>query len=116
MYCPKCRLAFEGERCPKCKKTRTSPPRPDDPCFLTEVAPVWNGMLKDVLDQNGIPALCESTMGAGMAMQAGSMFERFRFFVRYEDLPDASALVDALFRAPIEAEQPEESETPGQEG
>ena len=109
MYCPKCRLAFEGERCPKCKKTRTEQPLPDDLCFLTETGPVWNGMLKDVLDQNGIPALCESTIGAGMAMQTGSMFEKFRFFVRFEDLQKASGIVDELFRAPA-ADEPEDPE------
>ncbi len=102
MYCPKCRIAFEGERCPKCRKERTTPPQPDDLCFLTETGHVWNGMLKDVLGQNGIPALCESTLGAGLAMQAGTIFEKFRFYVRYEDLPKASALVDGLFHAPSE--------------
>ncbi len=107
MYCAMCRMAFEGERCPKCGKSRAALPRPDDLCFLTETGPVWNGMLKDVLEQNGIPALCESTLGAGLAMQAGTIFEKFRFYVRFEDLPKASELVDGLFRAPAETD-PEE--------
>ena len=102
MYCERCRRLFEGDVCPECRKDRHArEPRAEDPCFLTETDPVFGGMLRDVLAQNGIPALSASTIGAGMAARAGSMFERIRFHVRCEDLERASGLVRALFDAPI---------------
>ena len=70
---------------------------PDTICFLTEVDKVWDGMLEDVLKQNGIPALCKSTMGAGLAARAGSMLERIRFYVRYEHLAKAKEIIEELF-------------------
>ena len=36
-------------------------------------------------------------MGAGMAIKVGSMLDRGRFYVMYEKLPDAQAVVDELF-------------------
>ena len=81
-------------------------PSPDTICFLTEVDAVWGGMLEDVLKQNGIPTLCKSTMGAGLAAKAGSMLERIRFYVRYEHLPKAKEIVEALF--PTSAPQGED--------
>ena len=81
-------------------------PAPDTICFLTEVDAVWGGMLEDVLKQNGIPTLCKSTMGAGLAAKAGSMLERIRFYVRYEHLPKAKEIVEALF--PTSAPQGED--------
>ena len=102
MYCPQCLVLFDGkERCPVCAGRKIREPLPEDPCFLTETDPVFGGMLRDVLAQNGIPALSASTIGAGMAARAGSMFERIRFHVRCEDLERASGLVRALFDAPI---------------
>ena len=76
-------------------------PAPDTICFLTEVDAVWGGMLEDVLKQNGIPTLCKSTMGAGLAAKAGSMLERIRFYVRYEHLPKARKIVEALFPSSV---------------
>ena len=97
MYCSRCRRIVDAAPCPLCGNKKTAPPLPDDICFLTEVDSVWSGMLEDVLKQNGIPALQSSTIGAGMAMKTGSMFERIRFFVRYEHLAQASEIADSLF-------------------
>lgn len=97
MYCEKCRHVFEGERCPNCKKGRERPVRPEDPCFLTEKAAPWNGMLADVLQQNGIPFLTDGRMGAGLAVQVGGMLESSRFYVRWDDFDRANAIVDELF-------------------
>ena len=101
MYCPNCRITFpEAARCPVCggKKVRAS--LPEDICFLTEVPPVFGGMLKDVLEQNEIPVLSKSSIGAGMAMRAGSMFERIKLYVRYDDLQRATEIVNELLNAP----------------
>ncbi len=101
MYCQNCKVAFDGnENCPVCGSPRIRPALPDDLCFLTDTDPFLGGMLKDVLEQNGIPALSNSTIGAGMAMRAGSMFERIKYFVRYEHLLKAKELVEELFNSP----------------
>ncbi len=101
MYCGKCKVAFDGNgNCPVCGSTKVRPPLPDDICFLTDTSPVLSGMLNDVLEQNGIPALSSSTIGAGMAMRAGSMFERVKYYVRYEHLSKAKQIAEELFNTP----------------
>ena len=97
LYCPACQLSFTGEeKCPSCGSRRIREVRPEDICFLTEVEPIPAGMLQDVLKQNGIPALTSSTVGAGMAMKAGAVFERIKFFVRQEHLEKAKELAAGL--------------------
>jgi len=101
MYCQHCRAAFDGnETCPVCGSRKIRPVLPEDICFLTEADPIPGMMLKGVLGQDGIPVLSSSTIGAGMAMRAGTMFERIRFFVRYEHLEQAKEIVEELFHSP----------------
>ena len=69
----------------------------DDLCFLTEKEQIWSGMLADVLKQKNIPFIQKSTMGAGMALRAGPMFETVRFYVLNEHLEEAKAIVEELF-------------------
>ena len=105
MYCQKCKTAFDGNgNCPVCGSPKVRPALPDDICYLTDADPVFGGMLNDVLGQNGIPALSSSSIGAGMATIAGSMFERVKYYVRYEHLLKAKEIVDELFNSPAEAE------------
>ena len=97
MYCERCRRLFEGDVCPECRKDRHArEPRAEDPCFLMERGAPWDGMLADVLAQNGIPHLSRSRMGAALGMRA-PMLQSTRFFVRYDDLERARALTEALF-------------------
>ena len=100
MYCAACRSLFEGEQCPTCGSKKVTEPSPEDICFLTEADPVWSIMLADVLKQHGIPSLSSSSIGAGMAMRAGSMFERVKFYVRFEHLEKGRAIVEELFESP----------------
>ena len=107
MYCENCHIVFDGNgRCPVCGNKKARQPVPEDICFLKETAPIPGAMLKDVLEQNGIPVLSSSTIGAGMAVRAGAMFERIRHFVRYDNLPEAKEIAEDLFR-------PEEGSDPG---
>ena len=71
----------------------------DGMCFLTEKDAVWAGMLSDVLKQHGVPFVKESSLGAGMAIRAGSLLETIRFFVPASHLAAAKDLVDELFAA-----------------
>ena len=66
-------------------------------CFLTEQSPVWQGMLADVLKQNKIPFVTESSKGAGMAIRTGSLNETIRFMVPNDRLEAAKILVEELF-------------------
>ncbi len=97
MYCRKCRRIFDGALCPECGKDKwIGTPNPEDPCFLTERGAPWDGMLKDVLDQNGIPHLDQSRMGAAIGQRA-PLLQSNRIYVRYDDLARANELVDELF-------------------
>jgi hypothetical protein len=101
MYCERCRIAFSGGgRCPVCGSKKLRLPQKEDFCFLTETDPMFGGMLKDVLEKNGIPVLSSSTLGAGMALRIGSILEHIRYYVPYGRLPEANELVEALFQAP----------------
>ena len=107
MYCEKCKLAFdETAKCPHCGSRKLRRPLPEDLCFLKETDPMFGGMLKDVLEQNDIPVLTSSTMGAGMAMRVGPMFDRIRFYVPYAHLSAATEIVGELFDTP-EGSDPE---------
>ena len=97
MYCEKCKRIFEEEKCPVCRHSRVRNPEPGDLCFLTEQDYVSSGILEDVLKQDGIPYLRKAVMGAGMAVKVGPMLDRGRFYVMYEKLPDARAVVEELF-------------------
>ncbi len=97
VYCGRCSIPFEGERCPVCGRKSAESVEPDDICFLTEKETIWSGMLADVLKQENIPFTQKNVMGAGMALRAGPMFERVRFYVFYKHLAQAKEIVDALF-------------------
>ena len=100
MYCPNCQIIFsEAVCCPVCGRKKVRESLPEDICFLTEVTPVFGGMLKDVLEQNEIPVLSNSNIGAGMAMRAGSMFERIKLYVRYDNLQRATEIVNELLNS-----------------
>ena len=97
MYCEKCCRIIEGDRCPVCRSRRVREEKPGDICLLTELDYVSSGILEDVLKQDGIPYLRKDVMGAGMAIKVGPMLDRGRFYVMYEKLTDAQAVVDELF-------------------
>ena len=101
MYCAKCQIVLEDEgRCPVCGNKKVREPLPEDICFLTEANPIQAGILKDLLEQDGIPVLSSSTIGAAMAMRGGTLFERIRCYVRYEHLPKARETA-SLFEASL---------------
>lgn len=97
MYCEKCKILFEGERCPGCRKPRGREAAADDLVFLTEKGQPWSGMLADVLGQHDIPFVTSGRLGAALAARVGSMLESQRFYVRYADLERANDIVDELF-------------------
>lgn len=103
MYCEKCCQAVEEASCPTCGSSRLREAKEKDPCFLTEQDFIHTGILEDILGQNSIPFLRKNVLGAGMAIKVGPMLERGRFYVPYELLPKAQALVNDFFSEEEEA-------------
>lgn len=100
LYCDNCRLAFGGSsRCPLCGNKDVRIPLPEDFCFLIEIKAMFADMLKSVLDDNNIPSLAPSTIGAGLRVRGGAMFDRIRFYVRYDNLQEAKEIADTMFGA-----------------
>lgn len=99
MYCEKCKLLFNDPSCPVCHNKKIRAPEVNDLCFLTEQEQIWSGMLEDVLKQDGIPTFMQSSLGAGMVLKAGGMFERIRFYVPFSYFEKAQQLVKDLFSA-----------------
>ena len=112
LYCLRCRHVFEDgeERCPFCRKRKIREVQSGDICFLEEKEPVLAGILEEILQQNGVDVLTESSIGAGLATIAGTMLELIRLYVRYEDLEKARELVDAYTHYDGEDPQDEESD------
>ena len=104
MYCEKCRRIIEADRCPVCKSRKIREPEAKDPCYLTEQDYISSGILEDMLKQNRIPHLKKDVMGAGMAIKVGPMLERSRFYVPFEHLSGAMAIMEDLFPAEEEAD------------
>lgn len=107
VYCERCGIVFDENRCPVCGNQNVRLPKPGDLCFLTEQKVVWAGMLEDVLKQNDIPYLTKNVLGAGLALKIGPMLERVRFYIPYLHLQKANDIVDELFSAPREGEENE---------
>ena len=57
----------------------------------------WSGMLADVLRQQDIPFLSDGRLGAGLAVYSGTIRESIRFYVRWDDMERAIAIVEELF-------------------
>ena len=99
LYCEKCRSAVEEGNavCPACRGKKLRPVREDDPCFLVEKDQIWSEVVEDFLKSAGIPFLTKGRMGAGLAINVGPMFEKFRYYVNYADLDRAKELMDGVF-------------------
>lgn len=110
MYCEKCKRIIDANRCPFCKSRKTREPESDDICFLTEQDYVSSGILEDVLQQKGIRFLKKDVMGAGMAIKVGPMLDRSRFYVSFERLEGAMAIVQELFSESEETDSDEMSD------
>ena len=105
MYCERCSIIFEENRCPVCGSQNVRSPMPDDICFLIEQKIIWAEMLEDVLKQNDIPCLTKNVLGAGLALKVGPMSERVRFYVPYSHLQNAKDIADEMFSASREGDE-----------
>lgn len=106
-YCPNCHILIRAHRCPICDRKWLEPPLPEDYCLLGEKDAVWAGVLEDCFRQNGIPYLTQNTLGAGLTSKMGNLFERIKFYVRYDSFRKAQELEEELFRVPPEMNEEE---------
>ena len=97
-FCEACSLAFDGVRCPVCGKAGRDP-LPNDPCFLCEKQIMWAEMLKEALENNGIPVLFKKKLGIGLALKVGPMAESVKIYAPYARLTEAQSIADELFAA-----------------
>lgn len=96
MYCEKCKILFTSSHCPDCNSKTTRPPKFNDVCFLTEQQQPWSDVLKDILEQNCIPFFTQNVLGAGMAMKAGALSERIKFYMPFSHYEKASQIVEEI--------------------
>ena len=95
LYCPRCRILFEGDACPDCSSLGRTP-APGDFCLLTQQPGIFARMLLDVLEQNGVEAASQATQGATGIFSNMNM-EIYRIFVPWENFKQAEELRDELF-------------------
>ena len=94
LYCPRCRLLFDGNTCPDCSSLGRTP-APGDFCLLTQQPGMFARMLLDVLEQNGIEAVSQATQGATGIFSNMNM-EIYRIYVPLERFKEAGELRDEL--------------------
>ena len=94
-YCPRCQILSQ-DKCPVCgRKTRAV--EPTDPVLLLIADNVRADMAEPVLEDNEIPFARMGERGAGLTMYTSPSFETFRFYVSFETLPKARALLAETF-------------------
>lgn len=114
-YCKTCRRLRETSRCGICGAQGLPAPRAQDFCFVEEQPLPWAGMLEDVLRQERIPLLAESSRAAGLGIKAGHWGETVSFYVPYACYDQARALADTLFHTGdslLPADAPDAGPTP----
>ena len=94
LYCPRCRLLFDGNTCPDSSSLGRTP-APGDFCLLAQQPGIFARMLLDVLEQNGIEAVSQATQGATGIFSNMNM-EIYRIYVPLERFKEAGELRDEL--------------------
>lgn len=72
-----CYTPFEGDKCPVCGSLRVRPVEEEDLCLVMTGDAIQTDMLCQVLEEEGIPFLRQSRIGAAMAMLTGRQTEQF---------------------------------------
>ena len=103
-FCPNCHILIQGDCCPVCFRKELYTPVAEDFCLLTEQEVPWAGVLAECLDDHGIAYTQENAVGAWLSSRMGVAFERKRFYVPYEKMEEAKALVEELFHGETEDE------------
>ncbi len=97
LYCPNCHRLSNEDRCDECSRVLTRGPEPDEFCLLTELCAMEGGMLRGLLEENNIPVVSQSVMGAALMTLAGYATEHMQLFVPFGRLEQAQELMEAFF-------------------
>lgn len=106
MYCTVCKRIIGAQVCPHCLSAQVRQPQPGDEVFLIDKPMLWKEAVADLLRQEGVPFVSRAKLGAGLTMSVGMGLESYRFYVPYEYLPQAQALMEDLF-TPVDEEDAE---------
>ncbi len=104
LYCENCSRLVESAPCPHCGSDAVRTPEAGDPCFLTEQGYVQATILADILTQSGIPYMTKmrSIKGCGTILMSNRLF-----YVAWQNLTSARAVVEDLFYTHLEEEENE---------
>lgn len=99
-YCSHCYLLNQTDCCGRCGAQPLAQVKGSDFCYLTTQSAPWTQMLQEVLDNNAISCTQRLVPGAWATAYLGSSPRvKTEFFVPYEKLAEAQALVQELFAA-----------------
>ena len=109
-YCTNCKRLTEEPVCPYCRSTKLRVALDADFCMFAELFYPQAEMLKELLDEQGIPCTEKSVRGAAVTVYGGANLDLIRLYVPYARFDEAEALYDAYFGG--EATLVEENEEP----
>lgn len=95
LYCKKCMLLVEKERCPLCNKKKLREPMPQDLVFLTEKQGIWCGV--ELLNDRHISFIKRGARAAAFILGEGSRFNSCRYYIPYEAHEEASEIIKEAF-------------------
>lgn len=96
-YCDNCRALSVQKHCEECGNENLNEPDAYDYIFLIEKETIWADMLKEVLEKNEVPYICQGDMGSGMALKVAPMLEHFRFYIPYIYYNKAKDIIELMF-------------------
>lgn len=98
-----CNTPFEGGKCPVCGSLRVRPVEEEDLCLAASGSAIQMDMLGQMLEEEGLPFLKQSQIGAAMAMLTGRQTEQFDLLVPYRCFDRAREIADGFAaQAPVE--------------
>lgn len=97
-YCEKCSRLFDASLtiCEECGRNLQEPLE-NDPVLLFESGVFYSNMVEPLLKDMKIPYSRQSTLGVGFTMWAGSVLEKYKFFVPFCVYPMARELLETTF-------------------
>ena len=96
LYCEKCKMLTQNEKCGRCNK-RAREPKENDAIFLVTKKGIYSGMLEEMLKRNNIPCI-KQPIGVSFAARYMPIKDEHNFFVPFGAYEKAKELADAYFK------------------
>lgn len=106
LYCPACKDMFSDDYtfCPVCGAKKIRPVEAGDPVFLITKQGVWADVTEEVLHDNHIPFLKQTSAGSnamGFILDAQAAYD---YYVPYASFEQAADFMRMLFENPSQTE------------